>query len=183
MKDMMLQVEPLIPALRRYARALLRDRDAADDLVQDCLERAIGHWHQRRADSDARSWLFAILHNLAVSRLRQRTRRGWTVAIEDADEAVTAAPATQEDGLRYGELMRAVDTLPEDHRSVLLLVSVEDLSYAEAARVLDVPVGTVMSRLARAREKLHSALNADTTTPVQRPEAHSPQRTMLRRVK
>jgi RNA polymerase sigma-70 factor (ECF subfamily) len=175
MKDMMLLVEPLIPALRRYARTLLRDRAAADDLLQDCLERAITRWHQRRADGDARTWLFTILHNLAISRLRQTVRRGRHVALDEADESVTAQPPTQEDGLHHREVLRALDTLPEDQRSVLLLVSVEDLSYAEAARVLDIPVGTVMSRLSRAREKLSRAMAPEAAIPAQRPT--------LRRVK
>jgi len=162
MKDMMLLVEPLIPALRRYARSLMRaDAAGADDLVQDCLERAITRWHQRRADGDARTWLFTILHNLAVSRMRQRDRRGWHVPIEDAAEAATARPPTQEAGLRHRELLRALDQLPEEQRSVLLLVSVEDLSYAEAATVLDVPIGTVMSRLSRGRERLLRIMEAE----------------------
>ncbi|MDE1147634.1 MAG: sigma-70 family RNA polymerase sigma factor [Azospirillaceae bacterium] len=155
MKDMMQLVEPLIPPLRRYARALVRDAATADDLVQDCLERAITRWHQRRADGDARTWLFTILHNLAVSHIRQNRRRGGQVALDDAvAEPALSRPPTQEDALRHADLLRALDTLPEDQRAVLLLVSVEDLSYAEAARVLDIPIGTVMSRLARAREKL-----------------------------
>ncbi|HEV2676041.1 MAG TPA: sigma-70 family RNA polymerase sigma factor [Aliidongia sp.] len=174
MKDMMLLVEPMIPALRRYARSLLRDRSAADDLLQDCLERAITRWHQRRNDGDARTWLFTILHNLAISRLRQLARRGHHVGLDQADEDVTARPATQEDGLRHREVLRALETLPEEQRSVLLLVTVEDLSYAEAAQVLDIPVGTVMSRLSRAREKLSRALS-EASAPTQRPT--------LRRVK
>jgi RNA polymerase sigma factor (sigma-70 family) len=175
MKDMMLLVEPLIPALRRYARALLRDRAAADDLLQDCLERAITRWHQRRADGDARTWLFTILHNLAISRLRQTARRGFSIALDDADESATARPPTQEDGLHHRAVLRALETLPEDQRAVLLLVSVEDLSYAETARVLDIPVGTVMSRLSRAREKLSRAMASEDQVPAQRPT--------LRRVK
>jgi RNA polymerase sigma factor (sigma-70 family) len=170
---MLLLVEPLIPALRRYARALTRDRATADDLVQDCLERAIARWRQRRADGDVRSWLFAILHNLAMSHLRQRAQRGWHGALEDADEPATARPATQEDALQYRDLLRGIEALPEAQRSVLLLVSVEDLSYAEAARVLDVPVGTVMSRLSRARERLLGMM--DTGVPAPAP--------VLRRVK
>ncbi|TWB44209.1 sigma-70 family RNA polymerase sigma factor [Nitrospirillum pindoramense] len=155
MKDMMLLVEPLIPALRRYARALVKNHATADDLVQDCLERAVSRWHQRRADGDARTWLFTILHNLAVSHIRQNRRRGGHVALDAGiDEAMIARPATQEDALHHADVMRALHTLPEEQRSVLLLVSVEDLTYAEAARVLDIPIGTVMSRLARAREKL-----------------------------
>jgi RNA polymerase sigma-70 factor (ECF subfamily) len=147
-------VEPLIPALRRYAVALTRDRDAADDLVQDCLERGISRWGQRRADSDTRTWLFAILHNLAMSRLRQGARRGAHLALESAGEAALSRAPDQEHRLRHAELLRALAMLPEDQRSVLLLVSVEDLSYAEAARVLGAPIGTVMSRLSRARERL-----------------------------
>jgi len=169
MKDMMLLIEPLIPALRRYARALLRDRTAADDLLQDCLERAITRWHQRRADGDARTWLFTILHNLAISRLRQTARRGAPVGLDEADESVTAQPPTQEDALYHRDVLRALETLPEDQRGVLLLVSVEDLSYAETARVLDIPIGTVMSRLSRAREKLSRALAPATDAQAQRP--------------
>ena len=161
MKDMMLLVEPLIPSLRRYARSLLRDQAAADDLVQDCLERVICRWHQRRADGDARTWVFTILHNLAINRLKQVARRGRHVMIEDADDTVLARPATQEDGWRQRDLQKGLAALPEDQRSVLLLVSVEDLSYAEAAKVLGIPVGTVMSRLARAREKLMKTMDGE----------------------
>ena len=117
MKDMLLLVEPLIPALRRYARSIIRDRALADDLVQDCLERAIARWHQRRTDGDVRAWLFTILHNLAISQMRQTKRRGYHDGIDDADEQVTATRATQEDSLAYGDLMRAVQLLPEDQRS------------------------------------------------------------------
>jgi RNA polymerase sigma-70 factor (ECF subfamily) len=161
MMEMMLVVEPLIPALRRYARALLHDRAAADDLVQDCLERIISRWQQRRADGDARSWVFTILHNLAVNRLRQKARRGPDVALEDANMAALACPPAQEDRLRHDELLRGLAKLPEEQRHVLLLISVEDLSYAEAARVLAVPIGTVMSRLARARERLFQIMEGE----------------------
>jgi RNA polymerase sigma factor (sigma-70 family) len=169
MKDMMLLVEPLIPPLRRYARSLLRDRAAADDLVQDCLERVISRWHQRRADGNARTWVFTILHNLAINRLRQTARRGRHVMLKDADDAVLARPAIQEDGLRHRDLQKGLAALPEDQRSVLLLVSVEDLSYAEAAKVLGIPVGTVMSRLARAREKLMKAMDGENVVPLHVP--------------
>ncbi len=152
--DMTQLIEPLIPALRRYARTFLRDAAAADDLVQDTLERAISRWHQRRPDGNTRTWLFTILHNLAVNRLRQTARRGSPLPLEDAEETEIGTPSAQEDELRIRDILAAVNRLPDDHRSVLLLVSVEDLSYAEAARVLDVPIGTVMSRLARARARL-----------------------------
>lgn len=175
MKDMMLLVEPLVPPMRRYARALLRDASAADDLVQDCLERIISHWHRRRSDGDARSWVFSILHNLAMNRLRQQKRRGWHVMLDDVDDATLARPATQEDGLRGDDLQKGLEALPEEQRSVLLLVAVEDLSYAEAAKVLGIPLGTVMSRLARAREKLRQSMEGKTVVAFQPPH--------LRRIK
>lgn len=154
----MLLVEPVIPRLRRYARALLRDENAADDLVQDCLERAIARWHQRRDDGDARSWLFAILHNLAINHLRQASRRGRVVPVEEAGPGTLARPPEQETAIHRADIMAALDRLSEDQRSVLLLVGVEDFAYADAARVLDIPVGTVMSRLSRGRARLREEL-------------------------
>jgi RNA polymerase sigma-70 factor (ECF subfamily) len=142
---------------------------AADDLVQDCLERVISRWHQRRADGDARTWVFTILHNLAMNRLKQTARRGRHVMLEDADDAVFARPATQEDGLRHRDLQNGLAALSEEQRSVLLLVSVEDLSYSEAAKVLGIPVGTVMSRLARARERLMKTMDGENVVPLQLP--------------
>jgi RNA polymerase sigma-70 factor (ECF subfamily) len=157
MNDMLLQVEPLIPALRRYARALLRNPDAADDLVQDCLERAVSHWHQRR-ESDPRPWLFTILHNLAVNQFRQVKKRGPHVTIEETSESNFGEDAVQERKLMYQDVLNKLAKLPEDQRAVLLLVAVEDLSYADAAKVLNIPVGTVMSRLSRARERLQQEI-------------------------
>jgi RNA polymerase sigma-70 factor (ECF subfamily) len=158
--DLLALVEPQIPAMRRYARALLRDQADADDLVQDALERAIGRWDQRRATGDVRAWLFAILHNLSVSRLRRRARRGLHQSLVDTDDAALAVAPGQESGLRGAEVLEALAALREDHRSVLLLVGVEDLSYDQAAAVLGVPIGTVMSRLSRARERLRVTLEA-----------------------
>ncbi|MBN8871236.1 MAG: sigma-70 family RNA polymerase sigma factor [Rhodospirillales bacterium] len=171
----MVQVlEPLIPALRRYARALLRDRTAADDLVQDCLERAIAHWNQRRAGGNSRSWVFTILHNLAMTELKRRAARSRDVGLEAA-EAWLPMPPGQEDGLNYRALLRALAALPEDQRAVVLLVSVEDLSYAEAAKVLNIPIGTVMSRLSRGRDRLLKSVNETSTASSDTPH--------LRRVK
>jgi RNA polymerase sigma factor (sigma-70 family) len=98
--------------------------------------------------------MFIILHNLAMNRLRQTSGRGRHLPIEDVEESAVARPSAQEDGLRQSDIMAAVYRLPEDQRSVLLLISVEGMTYAETAHVLDVPIGTVMSRLARARAKL-----------------------------
>jgi RNA polymerase sigma-70 factor (ECF subfamily) len=168
MRDLLSVIQPLIPRLRRYARSMAGDAATADDLVQDCLERAVRGWPKRRPDGDARAWVFAILHNLAVNRLRQAARRGVHVALEGSADPALASPPAQEDALRHADLLRALDTLPLDQRSVLLLVSVEGLSYEQAARVLDIPIGTVMSRLSRARQKLLLALDADQSLPCSR---------------
>jgi RNA polymerase sigma-70 factor, ECF subfamily len=155
--DMLLLVEPLIPALRRYARALVRNHATADDLVQDCLERAVTRWHQRR-EGDPRPWLFTILHNLAVNQFRQTKTRGQHVTIEETSESDLGEEAVQERKLMYQDVMNKLARLPEDQRAVLLLIAVEDLSYADAAKVLNIPVGTVMSRLSRARERLQQEI-------------------------
>ncbi|TMV79290.1 sigma-70 family RNA polymerase sigma factor [Thioclava sp. BHET1] len=152
-------IAPLIPALRRYARALLRDASAADDLVQDCLERVISRWHQRRGP-ELRGWAFTILHNLAVNRLRQRQRRGPHLPVEEVEDPALTTPAPQESALYERDVMNALNTLPEDQRAVLLLISVEELSYGECAEVLGIPIGTVMSRLARGRERLRLRLES-----------------------
>jgi len=164
MKDLMLQVEPLIPALRRYARALVRNRANADDLVQDCLERAVSRWNQRR-DGDVRSWLFSILHNLAIDQFRKISARGRHVTVDETSEDDLSDTAAQEHRLMYQDVLNKLAKLPEEQRSVLLLVAVEDLSYADTAKVLNIPVGTVMSRLSRARERLQQEIEStmDTT--------------------
>jgi RNA polymerase sigma factor (sigma-70 family) len=170
MSDMVSMLEPLIPALRRYARSFVKDKSTADDLVQDTLERAISHWHQRRADGDARTWVFRILHNLAISKLRQAARRGQHLALDDTAEYEVAVPFAQEDALRHRDILTALSQLPEDQRSVLILVTVEDMSYAQAARILQVPIGTVMSRLARARARLHRLMEDDSIAASRRPQ-------------
>lgn len=157
MEEIAVLVEPHIPALRRFAWALLRDEEGADDLVQDCLERAIARWHLRRRDGNVRAWLFTILHNLFISGLRARRRRGEQVAFEDEEMAAGTA-GDAEDRLMLRDVLAGLDTLPAEQRSVLLLVGVEELEYQEVARILDVPVGTVMSRLSRGRERLRQYL-------------------------
>ncbi|AXC50655.1 RNA polymerase sigma factor [Paracoccus suum] len=172
MSDLMAEVQPMIPALRRYARGLLRDAAAADDAVQDCLERVVAHWHRRR-DGNPRPWVFTILHNVAVNQMRQRVRRGIPAPIEDAPAVALATRATQEDRLVRGDILAALALLPEEQRSTVLLISVEDMSYAEAAQVLGVPVGTVMSRLSRGRERLRVILEErGLGAPQARPRPH-----------
>jgi RNA polymerase sigma factor (sigma-70 family) len=160
-------LEPHIPALRRYAWALLRDDDAADDLVQDCLARAIGSWHLRRRSGDMRAWLFTIERNLFLNGLRQRSRRGLHVGPE-ALENLASSENTPEGALSAQDALAGLDLLPEEQRSVLLLVGVEDLSYDEAARVLGVPIGTVMSRLSRARERMRQYLEVGRSAMLRR---------------
>ena len=159
-------IEPLIPALRRYAYALLRDHAAADDLVQDTLERALLHWSSRRHDGDLRAWLFTILRNLHIGSHRQARRRGIAVALEDSDLPETAAG--QDTVIETQDVLAALDQLPEEQKSLLLLVGVEDFSYDEAARILDLPIGTVMSRLSRARRRLRSIVEGDRVTLLRR---------------
>jgi RNA polymerase sigma factor (sigma-70 family) len=152
-------IEPHIPALRRYAWALLRDEQAADDLVQDSLERALARWHLRRRDGNLRAWLFAILHNRFISDRRRDTRRGIAAPLDDGPEPASASDS--ESGVNRRDLLDALAMLPEEQRAVVLLVGVEDLSYEEAARALGVPIGTVMSRLSRGREKLRRYLEGE----------------------
>jgi len=147
-----------IPHLRRYARALLGDPEAADDLVQDCVSRGIDRLHLWQPGSNMRSWLFSIMHNLHVNAAKRRSRRPDGVALEVAHENLHAAPPSQGDSLAVRDLQRLLDQLPDEQRETLLLVGLEGLAYAEAAEVLDVPVGTVMSRLNRARTRLRELM-------------------------
>jgi RNA polymerase sigma-70 factor (ECF subfamily) len=144
----------LIPRLRRYARALVGDRAAADDLVQDTLERAWAKLHLYRRGTDLRAWLFTVMHNVHVNKVRA-TRA--TDPLED-EMPELAQRASQGDALMVRDLDRSISHLPAEQRSVLLLVTLEDMSYDEVARTLGIPIGTVMSRLSRAREKLRAMM-------------------------
>ena len=153
----------LIPRLRRYARALVGERASADDLVQDTLERAWSKLHLYRHGTDLRAWLFTVMHNVHVNRVRA-TRP--TEPLED-EMPELAQRATQGDSLVVRDLERGIAALPLAQREVLLLVALEDLSYNEAARALGIPIGTVMSRLARAREKLRLLMQGKGGTKLQ----------------
>jgi len=144
----------LIPRLRRYARALVGDRAAADDLVQDTLERAWAKLHLYRRGTDLRAWLFTVMHNVHVNKVRA-TRP--TDQLED-EMPELAQRASQGDALMVRDLDRAIGRLPAEQRSVLLLVMLEGLSYREVADIQGVPIGTVMSRLARARAHVKASL-------------------------
>ena len=145
----------LIPRLRRYARALAGDRDAADALVQDTLERAWSKLHLYRRGTDLRAWLFTVMHNVYVN---QRRAARTSVPL-DEEMPELAQPVRETDTLVLRDLDAAIRRLPPEQREVLLLVALEEMSYNEAADTLGVPIGTVMSRLSRAREKLRAMLS------------------------
>ncbi|HLW26372.1 MAG TPA: sigma-70 family RNA polymerase sigma factor [Kiloniellales bacterium] len=155
-------IEAEIPYLRRYALLLLRDRDAADDLVQDTLERALLRLHTCNEQVRLRPWLFAILYNRFVSDYRKRVREN---AVTEAGDLPETGVAAQEDRVALRELERALWQLPEDQRVALLLVGMEGMSYEEAASVLDVPVGTLRSRLSRGRRSLRLRLEGQSAEP------------------
>ena len=146
-----------VPRLRRYARALAGNREDADDLVQDTLERAWSRAALWRGVADMRAWLFGIMHNLHVDGVRRP--RVPTVALGDGEgDADLAVPPAQGERLAVLDLQAALDRLPLEQKEVLLLVALEDMAYAEVAEALGIPVGTVMSRLSRGRERLRALM-------------------------
>jgi RNA polymerase sigma factor (sigma-70 family) len=149
------RIVELIPRLRRYARALCGDRARADDLVQDTLERAWNKFHLWRPGSDLRAWLFTVMHNVHVNQVR--ASRDHAMLDDDGDEM--AVQAVQGASLEIRDLERALSLIPTEQREVLLLIALEDMSYAEVANTLGIPIGTVMSRLSRAREKLRGMMH------------------------
>lgn len=153
-----------IPSLRRYARALTGDTWAADDLVQDTLERACNKWRLWLVGSNLRAWLFSVMHNLFVNQLHQ-SAGGARATMLDIDDLADVLPAPASNADQTLDLQRCLLRLPPEQREVLLLVSMEDMSYAEIAKVTGVPLGTVMSRLSRARTRLQSLLEAPAHVP------------------
>jgi RNA polymerase sigma-70 factor, ECF subfamily len=148
-----------IPRLRRYALALLRDRDKADDLVQDTLERALDRLDNWRTGESPRRWLFTIMHHLFLDQVRKISRRGERALLPlDSNEALSQA-ATQFDGAATLDVMDALQAISAERRAALLIVGVEGFSYVEAANVLGIPAGTLMSRIARGREELRGLLD------------------------
>jgi RNA polymerase sigma-70 factor (ECF subfamily) len=150
------EIVACVPGLRRYARGLTGDRDRADDLVQDTLERAWARFSLWQRRGDLRAWLFGIMHNHFVDRLRAQRSRPEDAAGDTVPEL--AQRPMQADRLELRDLDRLLQRLPAEQREVLLLVGVEELSYREVALALGVPVGTVMSRLSRGRERLRLEL-------------------------
>lgn len=158
------RIAQLIPRLRRYARALTGERNAADDLVQDTLERALSRFHLWRRSSDLRAWLFTIMHNVYVNQLRS-SRRHTLESLEDGP-AEEGLRAREPDWLALKDLEGALARLSPEQRAVVLLVGLEQFTYEETARVLGIPIGTVMSRLARGRERLRAILAGESEVAV-----------------
>ena len=159
-------VEQEIPRLRRYARALTHNAERADDLVQETLVRAISKRHLWQMGTDLRAWLFTIMHNQNVNFVRRAMRDGTVIDIEQLSTSLVATsdPAASR---QMRELERALGCLSEDQRAVILLVGLEGMSYKAAAQILNVPVGTVRSRLSRGRDELRRLLDL----PAKGPEA------------
>jgi len=160
MADIQQQIETHIPGLRRYARALVRDVAAADDLVQECLTRALAKLHLWHEGSDLRAWLFTILHNQHVNQVRRAIRKGTTVELSEVSPLLSR-PADQEKRLELRDLDRALGRLPADQRAVILLIGLEGMPYGDVGAVLGIPIGTVRSRLSRGRLALRRLMDVE----------------------
>jgi RNA polymerase sigma-70 factor (ECF subfamily) len=160
------QVLTLLPSLRRYSRSLTRTDADGDDLLQDCVEKVLTRRGQWRG-LNLRGWMLTIMTNLYRNGLRQRAGRSFV----DLEESVDMpAPEIDADPLERSRLEIALNTLPEENRAVLMLVVVEGYSYQDVATMLDIPIGTVMSRLSRARKRLSDLMNADNVVTLRRPK-------------
>ena len=157
-----------IPHLRRYARSLTCDAEHGDDLVQDCLHRAWSRMHLWQQDGNTRAWLFTIMHNIFVNDIRKAQRLAPTEPLELRQHA-TVGQSDGDRAMLMRDLEQALAQLRADHREVLILVGVEQMSYQEVADLLDIPLGTVMSRLHRARSKMRDWMNGEQPRVTLRP--------------
>lgn len=163
-----IQLTKELPHLRRFARALCGDAALADDLVQDCVERAMGKSHLYDPSRPLRAWLYAVLRNIFISGLRRDRRSSVIKTVDDLMEGEDAVAAAQEDRISVKQISEALDRLPTQHREVIVLVGLEEMSYRDVAEILAVPIGTVMSRLSRARSQLREILEQRGTTVLRR---------------
>ncbi|MEP3276569.1 MAG: RNA polymerase sigma factor [Stappiaceae bacterium] len=149
----------LLPNLRRFAISLCKSRDIADDLIQITCEKALANQGSFQPGTRLDAWLFRIMRNAWIDRIRKHKTEGVVVDIDDSPVLIgTDGGAVTENRLMLNATAKAIEGLPDDQRAVLVLVTVEELSYKEASEALGVPIGTVMSRLARARKALHAEL-------------------------
>ena len=160
MNDFHHRLEREIPRLRRYARALTRNAVRADDLVQETLVRALYKGHLWQPGTDLRAWLFTIMHNQNVNEIRRAIRDDATVDLENCS-AILTATTDPTASRQLCELDQALAQLPEEQRQVILLVGLEGVSYEDAAAILDVPIGTIRSRLSRGRESLRKLMDME----------------------
>lgn len=155
MKPIELQIAELTPQLRRYARVLMRgDVLQADDLVQDCIERGLQRSSLWQRGSNLRAWLFTIMHNLYVNQVKRQVNGPDFVALDDTEHGNHHADSD----VAVNDIQQALNNLPADQREIILFVSIEGMKYQEVAKILDIPEGTVMSRLSRARAQLRASL-------------------------
>lgn len=173
MAEFPIMVADHIPNLRRYARVLVRDSIHAEDLVQDCLERAISREHLWRQGTNLRAWLFTILHNLYINQYMRRGAAGAMVPLLEEHSSVSCPPR-QIHSVTLQDLARAFDGLPRQEQQVVLMVGLEGMQYEDAAAALGVPMGTVKSRLSRARRRLRKLMDGETrSTPMPVPQSPS----------
>lgn len=157
--DLRERIGAQLPGLRRYARALLRWQDGADDLVQETVLRGISRAHQWKPDTNLRAWLFTIMHNQYVNRIRAAAREGKSTSLNVDAARDIGDPPPQLAVLRLRDLEAAIDALSPEQRAIILLVGLEDMSYEDVAAVMNIPIGTVRSRLSRAREALRRMMD------------------------
>src|SRR5271166_1964046 len=158
MNDFRRLLEKEIPRLRRYARVLTRNESRADDLVQDTLVRAIANQHRWQFGTDLRAWVFTLMHNENVNGIRRSVREGIAVEVDNA-RPFFIAPTDPTGALSLRDLDRALARISEEQRQIILLVGLEGISYEEAATILDMPIGTIRSRLSRGRAALRNLMD------------------------
>ena len=163
MSDFDRLLEEQILRLRRYARALTRDIERADDLVQDTLVRALIKQHLWQPGTNLRAWLFTLMHNQNINNARHSAREGWNIDVEAMSNVLTATTDPTASRRLY-ELDRALNQLAQEQRQVILLVGLEEFSYVETAAILNIPVGTVRSRLSRGRDQLRRLMDMHART-------------------
>lgn len=148
------ELNNVLPALRRFALSLTRDPESADDLVQDSVERALRKAHYYEPGTNFRSWIFTLCRRLFLNDVRKQKTRGVSVDLDDSPQGALSSPASQEKIHECREVLERFETLPVRDREIISLIAVDGMKYAEAARQLKTPVGTIRSRLSRARMRL-----------------------------